>query len=113
MQQRHWQRFQSLFGLKQVFGLPLRALRGLAQSLRVVLPVLRMGEPRHLAVDDNTGPKRCVYGQALAGLLQQISPGAPMDTVGGDGACGTKACHAQIAACAAAMPWPQATPGAS
>ncbi|MCW8174004.1 hypothetical protein D8B25_01090 [Verminephrobacter aporrectodeae subsp. tuberculatae] len=101
-----------MFGLKQVFGLPLRALRGLAQSLRVVLPVLRMGEPRHLTID-SAGPKRRVYGQTLAGLLQQIPPGAPMDTVGDDGACGTKACHAQIAACAAAMPWPQATPGAS
>ncbi|MCW5222353.1 hypothetical protein D5041_01690 [Verminephrobacter aporrectodeae subsp. tuberculatae] len=97
-----------LLGLKQMFGLPSRALRGLAQGLRVVLPVLRMGEPRHLAAD-STGPKRCVCGQAL----QQIPPGASMDTVGGDGACGTKACHAQIAVCEAAMPWPQATPDAS
>ncbi len=42
---------QGLLSLKQVFDLPLRALQGFAQSLQVVLPALRMGEPLHLAID--------------------------------------------------------------
>jgi Transposase DDE domain len=72
-----------LVGLEQVFRLPLRALQGFAQSLRelafadlpvpnystlsrraqtltVLLPALRSGEPLHLVVD-STGLKR--YGE--------------------------------------------------
>jgi Transposase DDE domain len=74
---------QMLLGLKQVFRLPLRALQGFAQSLRelafadlpvpnystlsrraqtltVLLPTLRSGEPLHLVVD-STGLK--LYGE--------------------------------------------------
>ncbi|WP_321793981.1 IS5 family transposase [Burkholderia pyrrocinia] len=74
---------QMLLGLKQVFGLPLRALQGFAMSLRrlafadlpvpnyttlsrraqdleVILPALRTGEPMHLVVD-STGLK--VFGE--------------------------------------------------
>ncbi|MCW5223135.1 IS5 family transposase [Verminephrobacter aporrectodeae subsp. tuberculatae] len=168
---------QGLLSLKQVFDLPLRALQGFAQSLhrlafpnlpvpgyttlsrraqslQVVLPALRPGEPLHLAVD-STGLKLCGEGEwkvrthgwprrrtwrkvhlamdtragpicaalmthqemgdseALTDLLEQIPFGTPIDIVGGDGACDTKACHAQIAACAGVMPWPQATLGAT
>jgi len=74
---------QMLLGLKQVFHLPLRALQGFAMSLRrlglpelavpnyttlsrraqsleVVLPALRTGQPLHLVVD-STGLK--VFGE--------------------------------------------------
>lgn len=74
---------QALLGLKAVFRLPLRALQGLAQSLRdlafatlpvpnyttlcrrvqtldVQLPIVRDGDPIHLVVD-STGVK--VYGE--------------------------------------------------
>ena len=77
---------QALRGLKTVFRLPLRARQGFAQSLRdlafaalpvpnytilchraqtleVQLPIIRDGEPIHLAVD-STGVK--VYGEGLA-----------------------------------------------
>ncbi|MCW8164486.1 IS5 family transposase [Verminephrobacter aporrectodeae subsp. tuberculatae] len=168
---------QGLLGLKQVFDLPLRTLQGFAQSLhrlafpnlpvpgyttlsrraqslQVVLPALRPGEPLHLAFD-STGLK--LYGEGewkvrthawskrhtwrkvhlamdtragqicaalmthqemgdsevLTDLLEQIPFGTPIDIVGDDGACDTKACHARIAACAGVMPWPQATLGAT
>lgn len=84
----------------------------------------------HLAMDANTGQVCAVLmthqdvgdSEVLPDLLDQIPADVPVETIGGDGACDTKPCHAQIAARGAApsippregaMPWPDSTPGAA
>ncbi|MCW5320346.1 IS5 family transposase [Verminephrobacter aporrectodeae subsp. tuberculatae] len=84
----------------------------------------------HLAMDTKTGQicaalmthQEMGDSEAMADLLEQIPCETPIDIVGGDGSYDTKACHAQIATRNAtpsippregAMPWPQATPGAT
>jgi hypothetical protein len=84
----------------------------------------------HLAMDANTGQICAALmthqdggdGEVLPGLLDQIPTDVPVDTIGGDGAYDTKACHARIAARGAApsippregaTPWPESTPGAA
>lgn len=84
----------------------------------------------HLAMDANTGQICAALmthqdegdGEVLPDLLDQIPADVAIDTIGGDGAYDTKACHARIAARAAlpsippregATPWPVSTPGAA
>jgi len=84
----------------------------------------------HLAMDANTGQICAALmthqdegdGEVLPELLDQIPAGVAIDTIGGDGAYDTKACHARIAAHGAvpsippregATPWPDSTPGAA
>jgi hypothetical protein len=84
----------------------------------------------HLAMDANTGQICAALmthqdegdGEVLPDLLDQIPADVAIDTIGGDGAYDTKACHARIAARGAtpsvppregATPWPESTPGAA
>ena len=84
----------------------------------------------HLAMDANTGQICAALmphqdegdGEVLPELLGQIPADVAIDIIGGDGAYGTKACHAQIAAHGAipsippregATPWTDSTPGAA
>jgi len=84
----------------------------------------------HLAMDSNTGQICAALmthqdvgdGEVLPELLDQIPDDVMIDTIGGDGAYGTKPCHAQIAARGAvpsippregAKHWPASTPGAA
>jgi hypothetical protein len=84
----------------------------------------------HLAMDANTGQICAALmthqdegdGEVLPDLLDQIPADVMIDTIGGDGAYDTKACHARIAAHGAvpsippregATPWPASTPGAA
>jgi hypothetical protein len=83
----------------------------------------------HLAMDANTGQICAVLmthqdesdAEVLPDLLDQIPADVMIETVGGDGAYDTKACHAKIAARGAvpsippregATHWPAHTPGA-
>ncbi|SFT83382.1 Transposase DDE domain-containing protein [Paraburkholderia aspalathi] len=84
----------------------------------------------HLAMDANTGQICAALmthqdegdGEVLPDLLDQIPADVAIDTIGGDAAYGTKACHARIAARTAvpsippregATPSPVSTPGAA
>ncbi len=83
----------------------------------------------HLAMDANTGQICAALmthqdegdGEVLPDLLDQIPADVAIDTIGGDGAYDSKACHARIASGAApsippregATPWPESTPGAA
>ena len=60
----------------------------------------------HLAIDATAGQICAALmthqdegdGEVLPDLLDQIPADVAIDTIGGDGACDTRACHAQIAA---------------
>ncbi|MGF6666217.1 hypothetical protein QF000_007950 [Paraburkholderia atlantica] len=84
----------------------------------------------HRAMDANTGQICAALmthqdegdGEVLPDLLDQIPADVAIDTIGGDGACDTKACLARIATRGAApsvpphegaTPWPESTPGAA
>lgn len=84
----------------------------------------------HLAMDANTGQICAALmthqdegdGEVLPDLLDQIPADVAIDTIGGDGAYDTNACHARIVARGAApsippregaTPWQAGTPGAA